>query len=88
MNLSDKNKLSMHIQITQNDINKFAETTIKELIKIRKDLLNPADEFKISNTYLSFEQALKSGQTQNVAVKSILHKHLKQQTLKGKFIKL
>lgn len=87
MNLSDKKQVKYAYTNNPNDINKFAETTIKELIKIRKDLLNPADEFKISNTYLSFEQALKSGQTQNVAVKSILHKHLKQQTLKGKFIK-
>lgn len=87
MNLSDKKHVKYAYSKNQKQISSIAEETIKELIKMRKNLLNPTDEFKISNTYLSYKQALKSGQTENVAVKSILQKHLKQKTLKGKLIK-
>ncbi len=87
MDLSDKKHLKHAYTNNKNNIHKYADKTIKDLIKMRKDLLNPTDEFKISDLYLSYEQALKSGQTENVAVKSILQKQLKQKTLKGKFIK-
>lgn len=87
MDLSDKKHLKHAYTSNKDNIHKYAETTIKDLIKMRKDLLNPTDEFKISDLYLSYEQALKNGQTKNVAVKSILQKQLKKKTLKGNFIK-
>lgn len=87
MDLSDKKHLKHAYTSNKENIHKYAETTIKDLIKMRKDLLNPDDEFKISDLYLSYEQALKKGQTKNVAVKSILQKQLKQKTITGKFIK-
>ncbi len=87
MDLSDKKQVKHAYSNNKENVNKFAKTTIKELIKLRKDLLSPNDEFKISNTYLSYEQALKNGQTENVAVKSVLQHQLKKKTLKGKFIK-
>lgn len=87
MDLSDKKHVKHAYNNNKENIHDFAERTIKDLIKLRKDLLNPSDEFKISNTYQTYEQAIKKGQTENVAVKSILHNQLKQKTLKGKFIK-
>ena len=87
MDLSEKKHLKYAYSNNKENGHNFAETTIKDLIKLRKNLLEPDDEFKISDTYLSYKQARKSGQTKNVAVKSILQKHLKQQTLKGKFVK-
>ena len=69
------------------NINKYAETTINKLIKMRKDLLNtPVGENK-SVWHKSYKSALDSGQTKNVAVKSILNKYLEKRTLKGKTIK-
>lgn len=87
MDLSDKKRVKHAYSNNKENIHKYAEKTIKELIKMRKELLNPSDEFKISDLYLNYEQALKSGQTKNVAVKSILQNQLIKKDLKGKFIK-
>ena len=87
MDLSDKKRVKHAYTSNKENVHNYAENTIKDLIKMRKDLLNPSDEFKISDSYLSYEQALKSGQTKNVAVKSILQGQLKKKTLKGNFIK-
>ena len=69
------------------NIDKYAESTINELIKMRKDLLNtPIGENK-TPWHKHYKSALDSGQTKNVAVKSILNKYLQNKTLKGKTIK-
>lgn len=87
MDLSDKKLLKFAYTKNKKNIHDFSEKTIKELIKMRKDLLNPTDDFKVGDWYLQYKQALESGQTENVAIKSVLNTYLKQKTLKGKFIK-
>ena len=66
---------------------KYAETTIRDLIQLRKDLLNPSPEFQKNGWYTKYQAALKNGQTENVAVKSILTDYQKGKMLKGNFIK-
>ncbi len=87
MDLSDKKHIKDAYKSNKANVKQYAESTIKELIKMRKDLLSPTDEFKVSDIYQSYKQALEKGQTENVAVKSILQSRIKQKTLKGKFIK-
>lgn len=87
MDLSDKKHLKYAHHNNKDNVQTFAKTTINNLIQMRKNLLNPADEYKTKTWYLKYKQALQEGQTQNVAVKSILSKYLKQDTLKGKFVK-
>ena len=57
------------------------------MIKTRKDLLNPTNEFKSTKIYNNYLSSLESGQTKNVAVKSTLNRYLQNRTLKGKFVK-
>ena len=66
---------------------KYSETTIKDLIKLRKDILNPTTEVKSSKWYSHYIKALKNGQTENVAVKSVLTDFQKNKMLKGNFLK-
>ena len=66
---------------------KYSETTIKDLIKLRKDILNPTTEVKSSKWYSHYIKALKNGQTENVAVKSVLSDFQKNKMLKGNFLK-
>lgn len=66
---------------------KYSETTIKDLIKLRKDILNPTTEVKCSKWYSHYIKALKNGQTENVAVKSVLTDFQKNKMLKGNFLK-
>lgn len=87
MDLSSEKHLKYAHRNNKENIRSYAQKTINNLIQMRKDLLNPNDEYKTNKWYLKYEQALKEGQTQNVAVKSILSKYLSQSTLSGKFIK-
>lgn len=66
---------------------KYAETTIKELIELRKNLLQPSEDFKLTNHYKDYLTKLKNGQTRNVAVKSVLNKYLHKKSLTSKIIK-
>ena len=69
------------------NLTRYAESTIKELINLRKDLLNPTSEIKAGKWYSVYEKFLKNGQTENVAIKSALTKYQKSKMMKGKFIK-
>ena len=57
------------------------------MIQLRKDLLNPSEEVKSGGWYSKYISALKDGQTESVAVKSVLTKYQKGKMLKGNFIK-
>ena len=69
------------------NVEKYAKDTITKLIETKNLLLNPTAEFKKSGLYSDFILALEAGQTENVAVKSILSKFLNKQTLTGKLFK-
>jgi len=83
--LTDKLYTVSNINKKEN-LDEYAKNTIKELIKIRKELLNSSSE-NSSNLRKHFQAALDSGQTKNVAVKSVLNKHLQKGNLKGKMVK-
>lgn len=84
---SIKNLFKIFRLDTQEKVEKYSEKTIKELIKLRKDLLNPTDEFKSNNWYKAYEADLKKGQTSSVAVKSVLTNYQQSKMLKGKAVK-
>ncbi len=84
---SIKNLFKIFRLDTQEKVEKYSEKTIKELIKLRKDLLNPADEFKSNKWYKAYEADLKKGQTSSVAVKSVLTNYQQSKMLKGKAVK-
>lgn len=71
----------------KSNIDNYAKKVITDLIEVRKLLLNPTKTFKNSNLYADYLFALESGQTSNVAIKSVLTNSLKNNTMKGKFIK-
>ena len=75
-----------HIDKKEN-LSKYAENTIKDLIKLRKELLNPTPEIKEGTWYKYYVKAIKNGQTENVAVKSVLSKFQRSKMMKGKFVK-
>ena len=70
-----------------NNIEKYTQTTITELIELRKNLLNPTLEVKKSKYYTELTKKMEKGQTLNVAVKSVLNKYIKDKGLKNKVIK-
>lgn len=70
-----------------NNIENYAEETIIELIDLRKKILSPTEEFKKTRKYKEYEILLQEGQTRNVAVKSILNKHIKGKGSMGKIVK-
>ncbi len=72
---------------TKENVDKYARNTITKLIRTRKLLLNPSGNFKESSLYANYRLALESGETKNVAVKSVLNKYLANKTMKGRFIK-
>lgn len=71
----------------KNHFENYAEKTIRDLIQLRKGLLNPTEEFKNNRWYAKYKGALKDGQTESVAVKSVLTDFQKGKMLKGNFIK-
>ena len=82
-------KFSNHVQnINKNEKEKeFASKTINELINLRKNLINPDTKMKTSKQYEKYINYLKSGQTENVAIKTTLTDSLNKKGLSGKFIK-
>ncbi|MBE7703583.1 MAG: hypothetical protein E7Z89_05985 [Cyanobacteria bacterium SIG28] len=72
---------------SKENIDNFATETIDELILIRKRLLSPTDEFLKTDLYESYKIATDNGQTNNVAVKSVLNSRLHKKMLKGKTVK-
>lgn len=74
-------------KINNENLDKYATNTIKDLIELRKNMLNPTEEFKTSKIYGDFAKNLTKGQTKNVAVKSVLRKHQQQKMLVGRTIK-
>lgn len=84
---SIKNLFKIFRLDSKEKVEKYSEKTIKELIKLRKDLLNPADEFKSNKWYKAYEADLKKGQTSSVAVKSVLTNYQQSKMLKGKAVK-
>ena len=69
------------------NIEKYSDATIKDLIDARKQLLNPSEEFKTTQIYKDYRKAISKEQTQNVAIKSALTKFQQKKMLKGRFIK-
>lgn len=69
------------------NIEKYAKEKVNELINIRKSLLAPDETFLKTKHYQRYKTALNSGQTKNVAIKSVLNEYLCKNTLKGKFLK-
>jgi len=92
---SVKNPLKkIHLQIQDSlslnkkaNIDKYAESVIKKLIKMRKELIDPSLDGSTDKLHKYYNKALEQGQTRNVAVKSALNKHLCKSALKGRFIK-
>ncbi len=82
-----KNMLKVFRLDSKEKVQEYSEKTIKDLIKLRKDLLKPTEEFKKDKWFKAYEADLKSGQTSNVAVKSVLTKFQQNKMLKGKCIK-
>lgn len=74
------------INSTEN-INKFSESVITDLIQMRKDLLNPTENFMQTKHYANYNLAMGKGQSRNVAVKTVLDKYLSSMMMKGKLIK-
>lgn len=72
---------------SQERVEKYSERTIKDLIQLRKNLLNPSEEFKNNKWYKAYEADLKKGQTSSVAVKSVLTNFQQAKMLKGKAVK-
>lgn len=94
-NLNKMNKIFIKIQDfihntlkinTKERIEKYSEKVITDLIKLRKDMLNPTEEFLHDPLYSLFANALKEGQTKSVAVKSVLNKSLESGALLGKTV--
>ena len=84
---SIKNLFKVFRLDSKEKVEKYSEKTIKELIKLRKDLLNPAEEFKSNKWYKAYEADLKKGQTPSVAVKSVITNYQQAKMLKGKAVK-
>ena len=83
----EKNFTKRFFNKKNNNIENYAEEVIAELIDLRKKLFNPTETFKKNKKYKDYEILLQKGQTQSVAIKSILNKHLKNNSSIGKIIK-
>lgn len=81
-----KFKSTLKIDTAEN-IQKYANKTIKELIETNKMLKNPTDEFKKNKLYLNFKLAIKNGETKSVATKNALIKMLKNNTTNSRITK-
>lgn len=82
-----KNCLKIFNTDKQEKVNTYAEKTIRDLIKMRKDILKPNTEFKSGKWYSAYVNALKGGQTESVAIKSVLSKYQNSKLMSSKFIK-
>lgn len=86
LNSRDFKRLNRSFEKKEN-VEKYAENTIKTLFKMRKDLLNPSKEFTKDAWYSFYNESLNKGQTKNVAIKTVLSKLMKNKMLKGRSIK-
>ena len=84
--VEDKFSNAMNVNKKDN-LDKFAQKTIENMITLRKNLLNPSEDIKSTKDYQTYQNAMKKGQTSNVAIKSTLNNVLEKNALKGKFIK-
>lgn len=84
--IEEKIAKMMHFDNKEN-VGKYSEKTIRDLIQLRKDLLKPTVEMKKNPWYSNYIASLKSGQTESVAVKSVLSKFQKSKMMKSKFVK-
>ena len=75
------------LNVNKENLDKYATSTIQDLIEQRKNLLNPTEEFKTTKIYTDYIKNLNKGQTENVAIKSALTKFQQRKMLKGKTIK-
>lgn len=75
------------LKVNNENLDKYATSTIEDLISQRKSLLNPTEEFKTNKIYNDYIHNLSKGQTKNVAIKSALTKYQQTKMLKGKTIK-
>ncbi len=82
-----KNLFNIYRLDSKNKIESYAEKNITDLIQLRKDMLNPDTKIKAGKWYSKYIKALKSGQTESVAVKTVLSDFQKNKLLKGNFIK-
>lgn len=82
-----KNSIKIFRLDNEKNVDKYATNTITDLIQMRKNLLNPTAEFKAGDWYSSYIKALNAGQTESVAVKSVLKNFQKSKMMKGKFVK-
>lgn len=82
-----KQKVKVFRNENQEKLEKYAEKTIRDLIDLRKNLLNPADAMKSNGWYSKYTKGLKGGQTPSVAVKSVLTDFQKGKMMKGNFVK-
>ena len=84
---NNRKKIKHFHKDKKENVHKYSQKTIQDLIQLRKDLLNPSAEFKANSLYSYYQRALGSGQTESVAVKSVLSKYQKKKMMKGNFIK-
>ena len=82
-----KNSLRIFHFDKKEKVDAFADKTIRDLIKMRKELLNPSAETKAGNWYSAYINALKGGQTESVAIKTILSKFQNSKMMNSRFIK-
>lgn len=82
-----KKSIKIFSKDNKDNLEKYSEKTIRDLIQLRKDLLKPSTEFKKSKLYSKYIAALKADQTESVAVKSVLTDFQKSKMLKGNFVK-
>ena len=82
-----KQKVKVFRNENQEKLEKYAEKTIRDLIDLRKNLLNPTDAMKSNCWYSKYTKGLKGGQTPSVAVKSVLTDFQKGKMMKGNFVK-
>ena len=82
-----KNTFKIFSLDKKENIENYSVKIIRNLIQMRKDLLQPTSEVKAGKWYSKYIKALKSGQTESVAVKSILTDFQKTQLTKGNFVK-
>lgn len=86
--LNIENSLSKKFHVNNEGcLNSYGEKTIKDLIELRKTLLYSKELSESDKIAKVYKQALKNGQTSNVAVKTALNKYLQLDGSKGRMVK-
>ena len=68
-------------------VDKYSQNLLKDVVDLRKKILNPTEEFKLTPIYTKFQKAMNAGQSQNVAIKTVLIDKLSKSSFGGKIIK-